>query len=44
MSKNSISKTSMDEYPEVTQADFDRAVYREGLKPAQKKQRMVSLT
>ncbi|EFK11203.1 putative toxin-antitoxin system, antitoxin component, ribbon-helix-helix domain protein [delta proteobacterium NaphS2] len=31
----------MDEYPEVTQADFDRAVFREGLKPAQKKQRIT---
>jgi len=36
MSKNSISKTSMDEYPEVTQADFDRAVFRQGLKPVEK--------
>ena len=30
----------MDEYPEVTQADFDRAVFRSGLKPAEKKQRI----
>jgi len=26
----------MDEYPELTQADFDRAVHRIGLKPAQR--------
>jgi len=31
----------MDEYPEVTQADFDRAVLRQGLKPVEKKQRIT---
>jgi len=42
MNKDSISKTSMDdEYPEVTQADFDRAVLRKGLKPVEKKQRIT---
>lgn len=42
MNKDSISKTSMDdEYPEVTQADFDRAVLRQGLKPVGKKQRIT---
>ena len=41
MSKNAISKTSMDEYPEVTQADFDRAVLREGLKPIEGKKRIT---
>ena len=41
MNKNSISQTSMDEYPEVTQADFDRAVFRQGLKPVEKKQRIT---
>jgi len=42
MNKDSISKTSMDdEYPEVTQADFDRAVLRQGLKPVEKKQRIT---
>jgi len=30
-----------DEYPEVTQADFDRAVLRQGLKPVEKKQRIT---
>nr|WP_320014824.1 BrnA antitoxin family protein [uncultured Desulfobacter sp.] len=42
MNKDSISKTSMDdEYQEVTQADFDRAVLRQGLKPVEKKQRIT---
>ncbi len=41
MNKNSISKTSGDEYPEVTQADFDRAVLRKGLTPVEKKQRIT---
>lgn len=31
----------MDEYPEITQADFDRAVLRRGLKPVEKKQRIT---
>jgi len=30
-----------DEYPELTQADFDRAVLRQGLKPVEKKQRIT---
>jgi uncharacterized protein (DUF4415 family) len=41
MNKNSISKTSMDEYPELTQADFDRGVFRKGLKPVEKKQHVA---
>lgn len=41
MNKNSIFQTSMDEYPEVTQADFDRAVFRQGFKPVEKKQRIT---
>ncbi len=41
MSKNYTSTTSMDEYPEVTQADFDRAVLRQNLKPVEKKQRIT---
>jgi uncharacterized protein (DUF4415 family) len=42
MNKDSISKTSMDdEYQEVTQADFDRAIFRQGLKPVEKKQRIT---
>jgi len=41
MSRNSISKTSTDEYPEITQADLDRATFRIGLKPADKKQRVT---
>ena len=32
-----------DEYPEVTQADFDRAVFRRGFEPAGKKQRITIL-
>ena len=31
----------MDEYPEIRQADFDRAEFRIGLKPADKKQRIT---
>ena len=31
----------MDEYPEVTQADLDRAIFRQGMKPAEKKQRIT---
>ncbi len=30
----------MDEYPEVTQADFDRSVFRQGLELAEKKRRI----
>ena len=41
MNKNSISKTSIDEYPEVTQADFDLAVLRHGHKSVEKKQRIT---
>ena len=43
MNKNSTSKISEDEYPEVTQADFDRAVLRKGLEPVEKKQRITIL-
>lgn len=41
MNKNSISKTSKDEYPEITQADFDRAIIRKGLNPVAKKRRIT---
>jgi uncharacterized protein (DUF4415 family) len=41
MNKNSILKTSNDEYPEITQADFDRAIIRKGLNPVEKKQRIT---
>ncbi len=41
MSKNSTSQTSMDEYPEITQSDLDRAVFRQGLQPVEKKQRIT---
>ncbi len=41
MSKNSTSKTSMDEYPEVSQADFDRAVLRRNMQPVEKKRRIT---
>jgi uncharacterized protein (DUF4415 family) len=43
MSNTSSSPTSdvRDEYPEVTQADLDRAVFRVGLKPAPRKQRVT---
>lgn len=43
MSKNSTSKTSMDhdEYPEINQADLNRATFRVGLQPADKKQRIT---
>ncbi|MBS1250703.1 MAG: hypothetical protein MAG431_02298 [Chloroflexi bacterium] len=41
MSKNSTSKISTDEYPEVTQSDLDRAIFRQGLKPAEKKERIT---
>ncbi len=41
MNKNSISKTSKDEYPEITQNDFDRAVLRKGLNPIERKQRIT---
>ncbi len=42
MKKGCFSKTSRqrDEYPEVTQADFDRARFRVGLKPVPRKQRI----
>jgi len=32
-----------DEYPKVTQADLDRATFRVGLKPAQRKRRVTIL-
>ncbi len=41
MNKNFTSEISTDEYPEVTQADLDRAVYRRDLKLAEKKQRIT---
>jgi len=36
-----ITKTDEDEYPEVTQADLDRAVFRQSLKVPEKKQRIT---
>jgi uncharacterized protein (DUF4415 family) len=43
MSENSTLKTSsnFDEYPEITQADFERATVRNGLEPVDKKQRIT---
>ncbi|MBF0233395.1 MAG: BrnA antitoxin family protein [Desulfamplus sp.] len=42
MNKNSTSKISMeDEYPEITQVDFDKAIFRRGLKPVEGKQRIT---
>ena len=41
MSKNSTSKISTDDYPEVTQSDFDRAIFRKQLEPVEKKQRIT---
>ena len=38
MNKDSISKISTDEYPQVTQADFDRAVLRRNLELDEEKQ------
>jgi len=45
MSKSYSSPTfdDKDEYPEVTQSDLDRAVFRVGLKPAPRKQRVTIL-
>ena len=43
MKNFSSSPTSddRDEYPKVTQADFDRATFRVGLKPVPRKQRIT---
>ncbi|MDU9048928.1 MAG: BrnA antitoxin family protein [Candidatus Electrothrix sp. Rat3] len=41
MNKDSISKTSMDEYPQVTQEDFDRAVLRRNFESDEEKQRIT---
>ena len=45
MSKNSTSKISMgeqpDEYPQITQADLDKAVFRQGIESANEKQRIT---
>lgn len=41
MSSNSTTTTDEDDYPEVTQADLDRAVFRQALKPVEKKQRIT---
>ncbi len=45
MSKSYSSPTfdDQDEYPEVTQSDFDRAKFRVGLKPAPRKKRVTIL-
>ena len=47
MSKNSTSKIfiddDMDEYPEVTQADIDRSVFRKNLKPAGTNRVLISI-
>lgn len=42
---NSYSSTTFDEddYPEITQADLDRATFRVGLKPAPRKQQVTLL-
>ena len=43
MSNASTSRTcdDRDEYPDVTQADLDRATFRVGLRPATRKQRIT---
>jgi uncharacterized protein (DUF4415 family) len=41
MSKNSTSKISMDEYPEISQVDLDRSVLRQNMKPVEKKRRIT---
>jgi len=41
MNKNSTSKTSTDEYSEISQADFDRSVLRKNMQPVEKKQRIT---
>ena len=42
MNKTSTIKTSMDdEYPEITQADMDRAVLRKNFVPMEKKERVT---
>lgn len=43
MNNNSTSKIDKDkdEYPEITQADFDRAIFRRGLEPIENKQRIT---
>ncbi len=41
MNKNSITETFLDECPEITQKDLDRAVLRQNLKPIEKKQRIT---
>lgn len=45
MSSSSFSPTfdERDDYPEVTQADLDRATFRIGLKPAPRKRRVTIL-
>ncbi len=45
MNNNSTSQISdeLDDYPEITQEDLDRAVYRIGRKPAQRQQRVPIL-
>jgi uncharacterized protein (DUF4415 family) len=45
MNKPSFSPTfdERDDYPEVTQADLDRATFRVGLKPAPRKRRVTIL-
>lgn len=45
MKKNYSIETSdqMDEYPEITQADLDRASLRQGRQPVQRKQRITIL-
>ena len=41
MNNNSIFKTNTDEYLDITQADFDRAIFRQDLEPIAKKQRIT---
>ncbi len=40
---SSPTSSNRDEYPQVTQADLDRATFRVGLKPAPRKQRVTIL-
>ncbi len=40
-SYSSLTMDDQDEYPEITQADLDRATFRTGLKPAPRKRRVT---
>lgn len=42
-SYSSITSDELDDYPKVTQADLDRAIFRVNLKPAPRKRRVTML-